>query len=93
MSLHAAVLELLRGAIERNEAPECFAKMLLGVQSQEGLGEEQILHILAMLIGAGADSTSSVLQGFFKIMALQPEAMKRAREGIWNSSTYRVFRC
>jgi cytochrome P450 len=55
--------------------------MLLEVQSQEGLGEEQILHILAMLIGAGADSTSSVLQGFFKIMALQPEAMSKAREG------------
>lgn len=34
-----------------------------------------------MLIGAGADTTSGVLQTFFKIMALQPAAVKKAHEG------------
>ncbi|KIM97325.1 hypothetical protein OIDMADRAFT_130257, partial [Oidiodendron maius Zn] len=79
-SLHVTVLNLLREAIAKEEAPECFAKMLLGVQSQEALNDEQVTHILAMLIGAGADTTSSVLQTFFKIMALQPAAVKKAHE-------------
>lgn len=39
------------------------------------------VQILAMLIGAGADTTASVLQGFFKIMALNPGAVQKAHEG------------
>ena len=35
-----------------------------------------------MLIGAGADTTSSVLQSFFKVMALHPEFIQKAHEGI-----------
>ena len=34
-----------------------------------------------MLIGAGADTTASVLQSFFKIMALNPEAVRKAHDG------------
>jgi cytochrome P450 len=51
------------------------------VQEQEGINDEKAIDILAMLIGAGADTTSSVLQSFFKVMALHPEAMKRAQDG------------
>ena len=39
------------------------------------------MNILAMLIGAGSDTTSSVLQTFFKVMALHPQAATTAREG------------
>ncbi|KAL8929255.1 MAG: hypothetical protein Q9208_001338 [Pyrenodesmia sp. 3 TL-2023] len=41
----------------------------------EGLDEEAILNILAMLLGAGSDTTSAALQTFFKIMALHPDAV------------------
>lgn len=34
-----------------------------------------------MLIGAGSETTSSVLQSFFKIMALHPEVMRKAHLG------------
>lgn len=51
------------------------------VQEKEGIGDEEALHILAMLIGAGSETTSSVLQSVFKIMALHPEVMKKAHLG------------
>ena len=50
-------------------------------RGEEALDNEQVLHILAMLIGAGSETTSSILQSFFKIMALHPECVKRAHEG------------
>ena len=34
-----------------------------------------------MLIGAGADTTGTILQGFFKIMALHQDAVREAQEG------------
>ena len=34
-----------------------------------------------MLIGAGADTTGTILQGFFKIMALHQNAVREAQEG------------
>ena len=34
-----------------------------------------------MLIGAGADTTDAILQGFFKIMALHQDAVREAQEG------------
>ena len=40
-----------------------------------------------MLIGAGADTTGTVLQGFFKIIALNPEATSKAQQGLVFSKT------
>lgn len=34
-----------------------------------------------MLIGAGSDTTSTVLQNFFKIMALHPHVVASAQKG------------
>ncbi|KIN03249.1 hypothetical protein OIDMADRAFT_120288 [Oidiodendron maius Zn] len=79
-ALHSAVLDVLRKAMEADRAPECFGKMLLEIQKKEVLDNEQVLHILAMLIGAGSETTSSILQSFFKIMALHPECVKKAHE-------------
>lgn len=39
------------------------------------------IDILAMLLGAGSDTTSAVLQIFFKIAAIWPEETKRAQRG------------
>lgn len=37
--------------------------------------------ILAVLLGGSADTSTSILQNFFKIMALHPEAMRCAQSG------------
>lgn len=51
------------------------------VQKTADIDDDKAVDILAMLIGAGADTTSSVLQSFFKVMALHPEAMRKAHHG------------
>ena len=43
--------------------------------------DKAAVHILAMLIGAGTDTTAAVLSHFFKIMALHPEAVSKAHIG------------
>jgi cytochrome P450 len=51
------------------------------MQKKEDIDDEKSVHILAMLIGAGADTTSSVLQSFFKVMALHPGVISKVHEG------------
>ena len=51
------------------------------MQKQETIPDEKAVHILAMLIGAGADTTGSILQGVFKILALHPIAVQKAQAG------------
>ena len=51
------------------------------IQEQEHIDDDQACNILAMLIGAGADTTSSYLQSFFKVMALHPEVWEKAQAG------------
>lgn len=49
--------------------------------SPEGhLTDDQAISILAMIIGAGAETTSSMIQSFFKVMAMNPVAQARAQE-------------
>jgi cytochrome P450 len=40
-----------------------------------------IQDLLAMLLGAGSDTTSAALQIFFKVMANHPQELKTAQEG------------
>ena len=56
------------------------------VQEEELMGDDRVCDILAMLIGAGSDTTSSYLQSFFKVIALHPHVMHKAQEGIRNSA-------
>jgi cytochrome P450 len=51
------------------------------VQEEELLNDDRLCDILAMLIGAGSDTTSSYLQSFFKVIALHPDVMKKAQAG------------
>ena len=51
------------------------------IQAEERISDENTCDILAMTIGAGAETTSSTLQTFFKVMALHPEAVQRAQNG------------
>lgn len=63
------------------KAPDCFGTELVKIQDEEDIDDEKAINILAMLIGAGADTTSSVLQSFFKVMAMNPDAQRAAQEG------------
>ena len=45
--------------------------------------DRKVIHILAMLIGAGSEPTGTVLQGFFKIMALNQPAIQKAQAGAY----------
>ncbi|KAI9792802.1 MAG: hypothetical protein M1816_001534 [Peltula sp. TS41687] len=60
------------------------AQMFVQVQRQENIDDEKAADILAMLIGAGAETTSSTLQWFFQVMALHPEAVRKAHEELDN---------
>lgn len=51
-------------------------------QQAEQVDDGLVLGVLAMLIGAGSDTTSTVLQNFFKIIALHPEVVAAAQEGL-----------
>ena len=50
-------------------------------QERDHFDDGVAVHILAMLIGAGTDTTAAVLSNFFKIMALHPSAAARAQKG------------
>ena len=82
LRLHKAFLSLLKNQVEEESAPTCFGTMLVQVQEEEKISDERACDILAMLIGAGSDTTSSYLQSFFKVMALHPEVVHKAQKGM-----------
>ena len=49
------------------------------MQEAWNINNDLLLRILAMLIGAGSDTTSTVLQNFFKTMALHPQVVLSAQ--------------
>jgi cytochrome P450 len=79
--LHHKFLKNLKSEITSGSAPECFGNTLLELQQDKLVDDEEAMNILAMLIGAGSDTTSSVLQTFFKVMALHPAAVSIAQAG------------
>ncbi|KAF2248794.1 cytochrome P450 [Trematosphaeria pertusa] len=79
-NLHRA---FLRRQPETGNAPQCFGSLLVQIQEEEGISDDRACDILAMLIGAGADTTSSYLQSY-KVMAIHPQTMKKAQEELGN---------
>ena len=47
--------------------------------------DRKVIHILAMLIGAGSEPTGAVLQGFFQIVALNQPAIQKAQAGAYSA--------
>ncbi|KAK4203561.1 cytochrome P450 [Triangularia verruculosa] len=78
--LHRKFLKNLKYEFSEGYAPDCFGRTLLELQDSQTVDDEQAMNILAMLIGAGSDTTSSVLQTFFKVMALHPSAVQMAQQ-------------
>lgn len=83
IKLHRAFLQTLKKQVSDGCAPQCFGSLLVKIQEEENIDDEKACDILAMLIGAGADTTSSYLQSFFKVMALHPKVMQKAHEGMF----------
>ncbi|KAJ5375883.1 cytochrome P450 [Penicillium cosmopolitanum] len=79
IKLHRAFLRTLNKQVQDDNAPTCFGTLLVKIQEKEGISDERACDILAMLTGAGADTTSSSLQSFFKVMALHPEVALKAQ--------------
>ncbi|KAF8856409.1 cytochrome P450 [Acephala macrosclerotiorum] len=52
---------------------ECFANKLREKKGSDGFDNEAHMNMLAMLLGAGSDTTSAMMQLFLKTMALHPE--------------------
>ncbi|KAI4256950.1 MAG: hypothetical protein L6R42_005934, partial [Xanthoria sp. 1 TBL-2021] len=78
MRLHFAFFNALKDAIRKGTAPDCFGKHLHEVQEQDGIDDSAAVDILAMIIAGGGHTTSSILQSFFKIIALHPEVAEKA---------------
>ncbi|KAF2733120.1 cytochrome P450 [Polyplosphaeria fusca] len=80
MKLNRAFLHTIQTQVKQGTAPECFGSLLIKVQEEELLSDDRVCDILAMLIGAGSDTTSSYLQSFFKVIALHPHVLEKAQE-------------
>ncbi|KAL8718102.1 MAG: hypothetical protein Q9225_004724 [Loekoesia sp. 1 TL-2023] len=78
MRLHFAFLRTLRDAVRQGHAPDCFGKHLLEVQQKDNIDDSAACDILAMIIAGGGHTTSSILQSFFKLMALHPDTVRKA---------------
>jgi cytochrome P450 len=48
----------------------------------DSIDDSAAVDILAMIIAGGGHTTSSILQSFFKIMALNPGVVRRAQLGM-----------
>lgn len=97
MQLHFAFYRTLQEAFRQGQAPDCFGKHILEVrillrnqtfvdtvqvQENDGIDDAAAVDILAMIIAGGGHTTSSILQSFFKIMALQPQVVEKAHLGM-----------
>ncbi|KAI9831874.1 MAG: hypothetical protein M1826_002906 [Phylliscum demangeonii] len=79
-ALHMAFLRNLQHASQTGQAPDCFGKTVLEMQAETDIADEPAADILAMLIGAGSETTSSAVQWFFRAMALHPDVLRSAQD-------------
>ncbi|PMD52697.1 cytochrome P450, partial [Hyaloscypha bicolor E] len=63
---------------------DCFANKLREKKGSDSADDEVSMNMLAMLLGAGSDTTSAMMQLFFKSMALHPEKVAMAHAELDN---------
>lgn len=70
--------------VQIGNAPDCFAADLVQMEKteKETIDEDAAVDILAILVDGGADTISAFIQNFFKVIALNPRAMKNAQDGM-----------
>ncbi|KAM0452851.1 hypothetical protein ACHAO4_005270 [Trichoderma viride] len=76
-----AFLKLLKSRIEAGTEPACFGVDALAHQKKQGFDDVVLIDLLMGLIVTGADTTSTMTQSFIKLIAMHPEAQKKAQEG------------
>ncbi|RFU75721.1 cytochrome p450-like-31 [Trichoderma arundinaceum] len=79
-AISMAFLRTLRKQIADGTEPTCFGVGILKHQKKEGFGDDVTIGLLNGIILAGADTTTTMMQSFFKVIAMNPEAQQRAQE-------------
>ncbi|KAF2012756.1 cytochrome P450 [Aaosphaeria arxii CBS 175.79] len=80
LAIHDTFISRIRELSDQGIAPECYCRTLLEQKENYKIDDEQLRGVLAMIIGAGSDTTGSVIQSFFKVMALYPEVVAQAQQ-------------
>ncbi|KAL6700185.1 cytochrome P450 [Trichoderma pleuroticola] len=79
-ALHTGFLAVLKKQIEAGAESYCFGIDILKLQKKNGLSDKLTVDILKAIIVVGSETTSSMMQSFIKVLAMNPEAQKKAQE-------------
>ncbi|KAL7781593.1 cytochrome P450 [Trichoderma afarasin] len=79
-ALHTGFLAVLKKQIEAGTESYCFGIDVLNMQKKKGLDDRLTLDILKGIIDVGSETTSSMMQSIIKVLAMNPEAQKKAQE-------------
>lgn len=79
-ALHTGFLAVLKKQIEAGTESYCFGIDVLNMQKKNGLDDRLTLDILKGIIDVGSETTSSMMQSIIKVLAMNPEAQKKAQE-------------
>ncbi|KAF3055373.1 Cytochrome P450 monooxygenase [Trichoderma lentiforme] len=77
---HTGFLAVLKKQIEAGTESYCFGIDVLNMQKKMGLDDRLTLDILKGIIDVGSETTSSMMQSIIKVLAMNPEAQKKAQE-------------
>ncbi|KAL7928621.1 cytochrome P450 [Trichoderma chlorosporum] len=79
-AIHNAFFATLKKQIKAGADSYCFGIDVLKLQEKNGFEDEFTLDILKSIIVVGAETTSSMMQSIFKVLALNPKAQEKAQE-------------
>ncbi|PKK44795.1 hypothetical protein CI102_11930 [Trichoderma harzianum] len=79
-AIHMTFLKMLRKQIGAGVEPVCFGADMLERQKQQGFDDKVAIGILSGMILLGGESTASMMNSFIKVMAMYPEAQKKAQQ-------------
>lgn len=81
-AVNKAFLKSLRKRIESGTVPACFAIDAMAHQRKQGFDDDVLVDLLAGLVVTGSETTATMMQSFIKLIAMHPEAQKKAQQGI-----------
>ncbi|KAL6909173.1 cytochrome P450 [Trichoderma evansii] len=79
-AINRAFLKLLRKRIEAGIVPACFGIDALAYQKKQGFDDSVLVDLLGGIVVAGSETTATIMQSFMKLIAMHPEAQKKAQE-------------
>lgn len=81
LAVHKGFLKVLKKQIEAGTESYCFAIDVLNLQATSGIDDGFAIAILKGAIASGSETTSSMMQSMLKVLAMNPDAQKKAQEG------------